>query len=206
MLPENSPCVCGGGEGAAVSTCCLHHVNPYFSPNTHCILSIHYYHSLKCNIDYLNVRTTLTPWTLLASNFYKVQSNSLALFTEGMSTYKYCKDGTIVGVVSVVLTPSPLLQLWNTLAQCKYTIQEDGHSDWVSCVRFSPSNSNPIIVSCGWDKAVKVGIPSWWDLITLHCYKDEKWHNLRYHADTLCGYGSENSQTLLSFTCIDSNR
>merc|ERR1712107_873246 len=25
------------------------------------------------------------------------------------------------------------IKLWNTLAQCKYTIQEDGHQDWVSC-------------------------------------------------------------------------
>lgn len=48
------------------------------------------------------------------------------------------------------------IKLWNTLAQCKYTIQDDGHTDWVSCVRFSPNNSNPIIVSCGWDKMVKV--------------------------------------------------
>merc|ERR1712137_377446 len=31
------------------------------------------------------------------------------------------------------------LKLWNTLAQCKYTIQEEGHTDWVSCVRFSPN-------------------------------------------------------------------
>ena len=37
------------------------------------------------------------------------------------------------------------IKLWNTLAQCKYTIQEEGHTDWVSCVRFSPNNSNPII-------------------------------------------------------------
>merc|ERR1712107_412921 len=48
------------------------------------------------------------------------------------------------------------IKLWNTLAQCKYTIQEDGHQDWVSCVRFSPNNHNPIIVSAGWDKYVKV--------------------------------------------------
>ena len=27
------------------------------------------------------------------------------------------------------------IKLWNTLAQCKYTIQDEGHSDWVSCVR-----------------------------------------------------------------------
>merc|ERR1711972_735948 len=48
------------------------------------------------------------------------------------------------------------IKLWNTLAQCKYTIQEEAHNDWVSCVRFSPNNQNPIIVSCGWDKMVKV--------------------------------------------------
>ena len=28
--------------------------------------------------------------------------------------------------------------------------------DWVSCVRFSPNAQNPVIVSCGWDKLVKV--------------------------------------------------
>ncbi|CAG8617908.1 7746_t:CDS:2, partial [Acaulospora colombiana] len=48
------------------------------------------------------------------------------------------------------------IKLWNTLGECKYTIQEDGHSDWVSCVRFSPNPSNPVIVSCGWDNYVKV--------------------------------------------------
>ena len=48
------------------------------------------------------------------------------------------------------------IKLWNTLGVCKYTIQEDGHSEWISCVRFSPTNTNPIIVSAGWDKLVKV--------------------------------------------------
>jgi len=48
------------------------------------------------------------------------------------------------------------IKLWNTLAQCKYTIQDEGHTDWVSCVRFSPNNQNPIIVSSGWDRMVKV--------------------------------------------------
>lgn len=48
------------------------------------------------------------------------------------------------------------IKLWNTLAQCKYTIQDEGHTDWVSCVRFSPNNHNPIIVSSGWDRMVKV--------------------------------------------------
>lgn len=48
------------------------------------------------------------------------------------------------------------IKLWNTLAECKYTIQEEGHTDWVSCVRFSPNHANPIIVSAGWDRMVKV--------------------------------------------------
>lgn len=49
------------------------------------------------------------------------------------------------------------IKLWNTLAQCKYSIHEpNSHTDWVSCVRFSPSNNNPIIVSASWDRMVKV--------------------------------------------------
>jgi len=52
------------------------------------------------------------------------------------------------------------LKLWNTLGECKVTIgAKDSHTEWVSCVRFSPSTDNPLIVSCGWDRVVKV-----WDL------------------------------------------
>jgi guanine nucleotide-binding protein subunit beta-2-like 1 protein len=48
------------------------------------------------------------------------------------------------------------IKLWNTLGECKFTIQEEGHTEWVSCVRFSPSHQQPVIVSAGWDKLVKV--------------------------------------------------
>ena len=49
------------------------------------------------------------------------------------------------------------IKLWNTLGECKYTIQDmDAHQGWVSCVRFSPVTNNPLIVSAGWDKVVKV--------------------------------------------------
>jgi len=47
------------------------------------------------------------------------------------------------------------IKLWNTLGECKYTI-DDAHSDWVSCVQFSPNTTNPVIVSAGWDRHVKV--------------------------------------------------
>lgn len=56
------------------------------------------------------------------------------------------------------------IKVWNTLGQCKYTFggRENGHKDWVSCVRFSPSTENPLLVSASWDKEVKV-----WDMKTL---------------------------------------
>jgi guanine nucleotide-binding protein subunit beta-2-like 1 protein len=51
------------------------------------------------------------------------------------------------------------IKLWNTLGECKYTIVESGHTEWVSCVRFSPNVQHPTIVSGGWDRLVKV-----WDM------------------------------------------
>ncbi|KAH8827937.1 guanine nucleotide binding protein beta subunit [Flagelloscypha sp. PMI_526] len=60
------------------------------------------------------------------------------------------------------------IKLWNTLGECKYDIKDDGHSEWVSCVRFSPNISNPVIVSAGWDKVVKVWELSKFKLRTNH--------------------------------------
>ncbi|GMI86884.1 RECEPTOR FOR ACTIVATED C KINASE 1 A, Suppressor of Acaulis 53 [Hibiscus trionum] len=58
------------------------------------------------------------------------------------------------------------IRLWNTLGECKYTIQKgDAHTDWVSCVRFSPNNLQPTIVSASWDKTVKV-----WNLTALELF------------------------------------
>jgi hypothetical protein len=62
------------------------------------------------------------------------------------------------------------IKLWNTLGECKYTIAEpEGHSEWVSCVRFSPMTNNPIIVSGGWDKLVKVFNLRWAEPQTRAC-------------------------------------
>jgi guanine nucleotide-binding protein subunit beta-2-like 1 protein len=53
------------------------------------------------------------------------------------------------------------INLWNTLGQLKFVLTDDGHKEWVSCVRFSPNTQIPLIVSAGWDKVVKV-----WNLQT----------------------------------------
>jgi len=90
------------------------------------------------------------------------------------------------------------IKLWNTLAHCKYTIQEDCHQDWTSCVRFSPSNQNPVIVSCGWDKVVKV-----WNLANCKLKTNHMGHTGYLNAVTvspdgsLCASGGKDGKAML---------
>jgi guanine nucleotide-binding protein subunit beta-2-like 1 protein len=67
------------------------------------------------------------------------------------------------------------IRLWNTLAECKKVIEDNGHTDWVNCVRFSPSTTDTLIVSGGADKCVKV-----WDLKECRLK-----HNLVNHAGSV---------------------
>lgn len=90
------------------------------------------------------------------------------------------------------------VKLWNTLGVCKYTIQEDTHQDWVSCVRFSPNAQNPIIVSCGWDKVVKV-----WNLTNCKLKTNHHGHSGFLNCVTvspdgsLCASGGKDGQAML---------
>jgi len=90
------------------------------------------------------------------------------------------------------------IRLWNTLAECKYTITEDAHLDWVSRVRFSPSAKQPLIVSCGWDKLVKV-----WNLNNCKLRYNLAGHNGPLHDVTispdgsLCASGGKDGTTML---------
>merc|ERR1719466_643519 len=90
------------------------------------------------------------------------------------------------------------IKLWNTLGQCKYTIQDESHSEWVSCVRFSPNTQNPIIVSCGWDKLVKV-----WNLTNCRIKTNHIGHHGFLNTVTvspdgsLCASGGKDGMAML---------
>lgn len=90
------------------------------------------------------------------------------------------------------------IKLWNTLGVCKYTITEEGHADWASCVRFSPSTTHPIIVSCGWDKIVKV-----WNLTNCKLKTNHHGHAGFLNTVTvspdgsLCASGGKDGQAML---------
>jgi len=90
------------------------------------------------------------------------------------------------------------IKLWNTLGECKYTIVDDGHTEWVSCVRFSPNTANPVIVSGGWDKLVKV-----WNLANCKLRTNHIGHTGYVNTVTvspdgsLCASGGKDGITML---------
>lgn len=90
------------------------------------------------------------------------------------------------------------VKLWNTLGVCKYTIQDEGHSEWISCVRFSPNTANPIIVSSGWDKVVKV-----WNLTNCRLKTNHYGHHGYLNCVTvspdgsLCASGGKDAKAML---------
>lgn len=63
--------------------------------------------------------------------------------------------------------------------------QEDSHTEWVSAVRFSPNTANPIIVSAGWDKTVKV-----WNLTNCKLRTNHFGHNGYLNTVTVSPDGS----------------
>ena len=131
---------------------------------------------------------------------------SLILFYSGATTRRFTgHNGDVLSVAFsadnrqiVSASRDKTIKLWNTLAECKYTITEDSHTEWVSSVRFSPSTSNPVIVSSGWDKKVKV-----WNLHNCKLRTDHIGHTGYVNTVTvspdgsLCASGGKDGKAML---------
>ncbi|KAI8830636.1 cross-pathway control WD-repeat protein cpc2 [Chytriomyces hyalinus] len=90
------------------------------------------------------------------------------------------------------------IKLWNTLGECKLNIVQDGHSEWASCVKFSPNPANPVIVSAGWDKLVKVWDATKCKLKTNHYGHTGYISTITISPDgSLCASGGKDGITML---------
>jgi len=63
-------------------------------------------------------------------------------------------------------------KLWNTLADCKYTNDTSNHTEWVSCVRYSPVPKNPYFATAGWDGKLKIWNQSFSIRYTFKAHQD----------------------------------
>mmetsp|Transcript_10075 Transcript_10075/g.16989 ORF Transcript_10075/g.16989 Transcript_10075/m.16989 type:complete len:347 (-) Transcript_10075:130-1170(-) len=48
------------------------------------------------------------------------------------------------------------VKIWNIQGVCKFTVDQNPHQDWVSCVRYFHDVKTPIVVTASWDKTIKV--------------------------------------------------
>lgn len=79
------------------------------------------------------------------------------------------------------------LRVWNILGECKH-VTEHAHNGWVSSVKFSPSSRGNLVVSGGWDKAVKM-----WELTEqdgLRCANTLTLHRSQVSSVTIAPDGS----------------
>jgi len=92
--------------------------------------------------------------------------NTLALWDLNTGNRRCVFRGHTNDVTSVAFSPcnrqivsgsrDRTIKVWNTIAEHKGDLSKDPHSDWVSCVRFSPARDESVVVSGGHDGKVKV--------------------------------------------------
>lgn len=78
------------------------------------------------------------------------------------------------------------INVWNTIGVVKNTMNDEfAHTDWVTCVRFSPNAEDPVIVSSGRDKVVKV-----WEMNEFKLKHNLKGHTSYVNSVTVSPDGS----------------
>jgi len=97
---------------------------------------------------------TIRLWNLKQSTTYR----TLIGHTKDVLTVAFSPDNR--QIVSGSIDKS--IKIWNINGVCKFTVDQNPHTDWVSCVRFYHDVKQPIIVSASWDRTIKV-----WDNKTM---------------------------------------
>jgi len=77
------------------------------------------------------------------------------------------------------------IKLWNIVGDCKFTISDQPHQDWVSCIRFSNDPTANVLVSASWDATVKV-----WNSADLTCQATLQGHTGYINSVSLSPDGS----------------
>jgi len=89
------------------------------------------------------------------------------------------------------------IRVWNTRGECKFISSQNGHDDWVSCVRFSPSRT-PTMISTSWDRTVRVWSLTTWEVKTTFTGHNGPIHNVTISPDgSLCATGGKDSDCIL---------
>ena len=118
----------------------------------------------------------------------------------GKTTQRFVEDGHTKEVMSCAISSDGRyilssgadkdIKLWNVKGNCKHTVKEYNHSDWVSKVRFIPTSSKTAVggqyfASVGWDGYLKI-----WNNQTFSIKDSIKIHEANINATCVSPRGN----------------
>jgi guanine nucleotide-binding protein subunit beta-2-like 1 protein len=121
---------------------------------------------------------SLRLWNLEKSATHQIfKGHTKAVLSVALSADNHC-------IVSGSMDKT--IRVWNSVGKCITELSgPDGHDDWVTCVRFTPTMDDPVVVSCSRDKLVKV-----WDMNTWTLKHNLVGHTAHLNVVTVSPDGS----------------